>query len=187
MEASISFSSSSVRSRSADRFGMAEQRVVVEADLGVEADELAVLGDHQRIDLEQAHVLFDERPIERRQHRAELLLQVGVEIQRLRDPPCMMRLNAGRRIDRDGDDLVGRVVRHLLDIHAAFGRDHDGDARGRAVDQHRQIELAIDRRAFFDVEAVHLLAARAGLMRDQRRAEERWSLRASRPRSISRP
>ena len=37
--------------------GMAEQRVVVEVDLGVEADQLVVLGDDQRIDLEQAHVL----------------------------------------------------------------------------------------------------------------------------------
>ena len=34
--------------------GMAEQRVVVEADLGIEADQLLVLGDDQRIDLEQA-------------------------------------------------------------------------------------------------------------------------------------
>ena len=34
------------------------------------------------------------------------------------------------RIDRDRDDLVRRVVRDLLDVHAAFGRDHDRDARG---------------------------------------------------------
>ena len=45
---------------------MAEQRVVVEADLGVEADQLPVLGDDQRIDLEQAHVLLDERLVQKR-------------------------------------------------------------------------------------------------------------------------
>ena len=43
---------------------VAEQRVVVEVHLAVEADELAVLGDDQRVDLEQAHVLLDEHAIE---------------------------------------------------------------------------------------------------------------------------
>ena len=44
--------------------GMAEQRVVVEADLGVEADQLLVLGDDQRIDLQQRHVGLDEGLVE---------------------------------------------------------------------------------------------------------------------------
>ncbi len=65
----------------------------------------------------------------------------------------------------------GVLVRDLLDVHAAFGRDDEGDARGFAVDQHREIELLVDRRAFLDVEPVDLLAVRAGLVRDQRRAE----------------
>src|SRR5258705_10282608 len=34
-----------------------------------------------------------------------------------------------------------RSVRDLLNVHAAFGRDHDRDPRGHAVDQHREIEL----------------------------------------------
>ena len=95
-----------------------------------------------------------------------------------------MRHDAGRRIDREGDDLLRRVVRDLLDVHAAFGRDHEGDARGLAVDQRRQVELAVDGRAFLDVEAVDLLAVRAGLMRDQRRAEHARRLPSSRRRSI---
>ena len=53
-----------------DHVGMPEQRVVVEADLGVEADQLLVLGDDQRIDFEQAHVLLGERLVELGQHRA---------------------------------------------------------------------------------------------------------------------
>ena len=61
------------------------ERVVVEADLGVEADELVVLGDDQRIDLEQAHVLLGEGACRASVSIAlDLLWQVAVELQRLR-------------------------------------------------------------------------------------------------------
>ena len=151
---------------------MAKQRVVVEADLGVEAEQLPVLGDDQRIDLEQAHVRFGERLVEPGEHAAHLLLQIGVEAERLAKRGAHDAGRCWRRIDRDGDDLVRRVVRDLLDVHAAFGRHHDGDARGGAVDQHREIELLLDGGAFLDVEPVDQLALGAGLMRDQRRAED---------------
>ncbi len=82
-----------------------------------------------------------------------------------------MRADVRHRIDRDGDDLVRRVVRDLLDVHAAFGRGDDRDARDFAVDQHREIELLLDRGALLDVDAVDLLALRAGLQRDESRTE----------------
>jgi hypothetical protein len=62
-----------------------------------------------------------------------------------------------------GDDLLGRVVGDGLDVHAAFGRDDEGDAADRTVDQERAIELAVDVGAVFDIEAVDLLAGVAGL------------------------
>ena len=151
---------------------MQEQRVVVEIGLGVEADQLFVLGDDQRIDLEQAHIGVDEGLVDVGEQRPQLLRQIGVELQRLRHAAHMMRADAGDRIDRNGHDLVRRVVRHFFDVHAAFGGDHDGDARGLAVDQHRQVEFLVDRRAFLDVEPVDLLAVRPGLVRDQRGAEQ---------------
>ncbi len=82
-----------------------------------------------------------------------------------------MAHDAGGRIDREGHDLLRRVVRDFLDVHAAFGRDHERHLRGFAVDQHREIELLVDVGAFLDVEAVDLLAGGAGLDRDQRRAQ----------------
>src|SRR5262249_31026086 len=47
-----------------DHLGVAVERVVVEGNLGVEADQRAGLGQHQRVDLEQAHVLGEKRRIE---------------------------------------------------------------------------------------------------------------------------
>ena len=68
--------------------------------------------------------------------------------------------------------FLRRLVRDFLNVHPAFSGDNESNARGFSVDQRRQIELAVDGRAFLDIEAVDLLAVRAGLMRDQCRAED---------------
>ena len=83
----------------------------------------------------------------------------------------MMRHDAGGRIDRERHDLFGRMVRDVLDVDAAFGGDHERHFGGFAVDQDREIELLVDVGAILDVEPVDLLAVRAGLHRDQGRAE----------------
>ncbi len=83
----------------------------------------------------------------------------------------MEGLHAGGGVDRDLEDLVRRLGRDLLDLHTAFGRGHDGDAAGGAVDQHAEIKLALDVAAFLDIDALHFLAAGAGLVRDERHAE----------------
>ena len=62
-------------------------------------------------------------------------------------------------------DLLRRVVRDLLDVHAALGRERRrrrGWSRGRPA---REIEFLVDRGAFLDVEPADLLARRPGLVR----------------------
>src|SRR5690606_38180118 len=56
----------------------------------------------------------------------------------------------------------------LLDLHAAFGRGHDRDPTGAAVDQHAEIELPGDVGAFLDIDALDLFALGAGLVGDER-------------------
>ena len=151
--------------------GVAEQRVVVERHLCVEHAQMAVLHDDQRIDLEQAHVLLDEGLVEDREQRIAVLGRVAVELQRAVERLQIGCRDALFRVDGDGDDLFRRVMRDRLDVHAALGRDDEGDAADRAIDQDRQIELALDVGAVLDVEPVDLLAGRAGLLGDQRVAE----------------
>ncbi len=107
-----------------------------------------------------------------------LLGEVAVEAERGGDGAAVVRHQAGRRIDGDRLDLLRRVVRDRLDIHAAFGRGDDGDAAGFAVDQQRQVEFLGDVDAVGDVEALDLLAGRAGLDRDQGLAEHLRGMRA---------
>jgi hypothetical protein len=75
------------------------------------------------------------------------------------------------RVDRQRQDLVRRFLGHRLDVHAAFCRHDEGRTADGAVDQDRQIEFALDVGAVLDIEAVDLLAGRAGLLGHQRVAE----------------
>jgi hypothetical protein len=83
----------------------------------------------------------------------------------------MEGLDAGGRIDRHLDDLFRMLGGDLLDLHAAFGGGHDGDARGGAVDQHAEIELAPDVAAALHIDALHQLAPGAGLVGDEVHAD----------------
>jgi hypothetical protein len=64
-------------------------------------------------------------------------------------------------------------MRDRLDVHAALGRGDHGDAAHLSVDQHGDVELALDVAALLDVEALHGLAGGSGLLGDQLMAQHR--------------
>ena len=113
-------------------------------DLGVAGDKLAVLGQRQRIDLQQFQVLLacDVRQPRgvARQARGKIgrkqLAERGKDFFRRR-----------RRIghDRDARELGGR-----FDILAAFGRDQQFEPLRAAVDAHRDKNFAGDRHRFLE-------------------------------------
>jgi hypothetical protein len=100
---------------------MAVERVAVEIDFGIEADELIVFGHHQWIDLQHAHVFAGKGGIELGQHVPNLLGEITGEPERLCNVAAVMRHDAGGRIDREGEDFFRRLVRNFLNVHAAFG------------------------------------------------------------------
>jgi len=55
----------------------------------------------------------------------------------------------------------------FLDLHAAFGRGHQGDPAAGAVDQQAEIQLALDVGTFLDIQALDPPALGAGLLGDQ--------------------
>ena len=91
----------------------------------------------------------------------------ALEAQRKGDAAAVIGLIAGGGIDAERQDLFRRAGGHLFDVHAALGRADKGHAAGLAIDQQREIEFAVDVGTVFDVDAVDLLAGRAGLMGDQ--------------------
>jgi hypothetical protein len=83
----------------------------------------------------------------------------------------VVRLEAGRGIDRQRVDLLRAIVGDRLDVHAAFCGGDEGDAAGGAIDQQSEVEFLGDVDAVGEVEAIDLLAFRPGLDRHQRVAE----------------
>ncbi len=146
---------------------MAEQRVAVEVHFGVEAEQLAVLRHHQRVDFEQAHVLVEDQLVEPLHHLRALFHLVALEAQRECELARVERLQTRCRIDRHREDLVWRIVRHLLDVHAAFGRGDERDARGCAINERGEIELAGNIDSVLDIDASNGAPRRAGLDGDE--------------------
>ena len=103
-----------------------ELGIVVEADLGIEHHQLTLIGHRQRIDLDLRRVRADEGLVKAAEHLPRLLGEIAGKAERRGHFAAVVRHQSGRRIDGDGADLLGRLVRDLLDVHAAFGRSDDG-------------------------------------------------------------
>jgi arylsulfatase A-like enzyme len=80
--------------------------------------------------------------------------------------------STAKRIDEIGDDFFWRAVRHFFNVHAAFAGGNEGHLLRGAVGYHRQVILFLDIGAVFDVQAPHLLAQRAGLVRLELHAQD---------------
>src|SRR3546814_3727397 len=74
-----------------------------------------------------------------------LLGQVAGQVERPGDEPAVMRHDPGGGIDGEGDDFLRGLVGDLLDVHAALGRDHEGDAPGGRSEEHTSELLSLMR------------------------------------------
>jgi hypothetical protein len=77
------------------------------------------------------------------------------------------------RIHGHLEDLLRRLLGDLLDLHAALGGGHEGDAAGDAVHEEGEVELPVDVHGIADEDRVDLAALGAGLLGDQVHAQHR--------------
>ena len=101
--------------------GLPKERVRIDVDLGIKGHEPALAGDDQRVDLDQARVALDVETIERLRDAREFLDLRTAQAQAECEPPALIALQSGRRMDTDTDDALRRPRRDFLDIHAACG------------------------------------------------------------------
>ncbi len=143
---------------------MTEQSVRVEVELGVQRDDLAVAGQDQRVDFSQRSVGFIERLVQALQRLAGLRHARVGHADLAGDVVGFSVGQADRRLDDQGVDLFRAVGSDFFDVHAAFARGHQRDLLRNTVHHQRNVQFLLDVGAFFDQQAVDLLAFRAGLV-----------------------
>ena len=94
------------------------------------------------------------------------------QAERERQLPRLERREADGRIDMLLEDPIRLLFRDLLDVHPALRADHQHRAAGRPVENHAEIELPGDLEPFLDEDPAHDASFRAGLMGDERHAQD---------------
>ena len=141
-------------------------------ELAVQREQLVVLRRDERVDLDQRRVRFHVHVVKalHELHRGVDLR--GLQTERKCQFPRLVGLETDRRVDHDLMDRVGVLGGDFLDLHAASLRGHEDIAGLRAVQNDTQIQLAVDRRCFFNQQPPYLLAFRSGLVRNQLHAQD---------------
>ena len=97
------------------------QRVVVEADLGIEGDDLAAAGNDQGVDFDDGAVEGDERGIHAVDELAEGGDLLAFQAEAGGEAPGMEAGDARGGIDANAQDFLRVIDADFLDLHAALG------------------------------------------------------------------
>jgi hypothetical protein len=97
-----------------------EVGIRVEGDLAVEGEHLAVVGEHERVDLDECRVLLVVHLVKLHEHRRDLRGRLLVEAARERDLGRLGEVDAADRVDLNLGERVRALLGELLDVHAAL-------------------------------------------------------------------
>ncbi|MDR6358060.1 hypothetical protein Q3H58_004731 [Pseudomonas psychrotolerans] len=153
------------------QLGLTVDGVAVDVDLGIQAVQVAVLLDHQRVHFQQRQVVVLEQLGQTDEDLGELLDLVTFQAQLESQVAALVGLSAHQRIDGGLENLLRSVVRDLLDVHATFGGSHEHDAAAGTIDHGAQIELLVDVGAGFDQDLADRLTVGVGLVGHQTLAQ----------------
>ncbi|MNG89627.1 hypothetical protein D3C79_484990 [compost metagenome] len=141
--------------------------VGVDVDLGIEAVQVAVGLDHQRVHFQQGQVVILEQLGQTNEDLGELLNLLAFQAQLECQLATLERLSADQRVDGGLEDLLRRFVSDFLDVHATFGGSHEHDTAARAIDYSAQVQLFGDVSAGFDQNLGDGLTVGIGLVGNQ--------------------
>ncbi len=150
---------------------MAEQRAAVHVDLGVQAVQVALVGDHQRVHFDQRQILLFEQLRQAHENFRELVDLLAFQTQLERDLAGLIGLRADQRVDDRFENFLGGFLGDFLDLHAALGGRHEHHPAGGTVEHRAQIQFAGDVGAGFHQNFGDRLAVFIGLERHQALAQ----------------
>jgi hypothetical protein len=140
-------------------------------NLGVEGHHVALVGDHQWVDLEQRGVEVVERPVAGEEQLCGLARDLTGQPKVVGDFARVVPAQADAGAEANPDNRFGGVSRGFLDIDAALAHGERSGSAGFPVVQDRKVVLALDGAAGFDIDSAHLASLRAGLGGDQGHAQ----------------
>ncbi len=129
---------------------MAVNRVTVDNDLGIQAVQVALVSDDQRVDFEQCQIFLFEHLGQAKEDVDELFDLITLQAQLERQLTTLIRLSAGQGIDGCFQDLFRSLFSNFLDLDTTFGGSHEHDATAGAVNNRTQIQLVSDIGAGFN-------------------------------------
>ncbi len=144
---------------------MAKERIVIRVDLRIQRDQLLIAVDDQRIDLDQAQVLFPEQTKQPHHDLAELFHLGAGQAHAKAHLTRLVRLQASGIVDVHGDDFFRSFTGHLFDVHAPGGRTHEGNAAIGPVHQGGQVEFLLNIHCLGNKHAIDRQSQPPGLIR----------------------
>mmetsp|Transcript_18006 Transcript_18006/g.41354 ORF Transcript_18006/g.41354 Transcript_18006/m.41354 type:complete len:337 (+) Transcript_18006:119-1129(+) len=144
-----------------------ELGVVVEADLGVGRDQLAVGVLGEGVHLDHGAVLVDEEVVEGADLAGRVVPRAG-HAEAVHDGRDLLVGGARADVDGDLDDLLGTGLGQVLDGRAALAARYDERSAGRAVHEDGEVELLSEAHLLRQQQRVHRLARRTRLLRHER-------------------
>ncbi len=145
--------------------------VGVDVDLGVEAMQVAVSLDHQRVHFQQGQIVVLEQFGQTGEDLGELSDLLAFQTQLECQIATLERLSANQWIDRGLENLFRSVVSDLLDVHATFGGSHEHDTTAGTVYNSAQVQLFGDIGARLDQDLGHWLTIGVSLVSHQTLAQ----------------
>lgn len=141
--------------------------VVIEAKLGVHAEDLVVGGLGQGVDLDLGGVTLEEDLVELLDGVLGVLDALLAEAQAGGDAASNLVSNAGVDVDVGRSDGIGLLLGNGLNVDTSLGRRDDDGGLGSTVHQDSQVELAAGKLALANVDGIAQTAAGARLLGDE--------------------
>jgi hypothetical protein len=116
---------------------MAEQRVVVERDLGIERYDISRPGDDQGVDLDDRAVKRNERRVHARHELAERTRLSAREPESRGKAAAVETGDAGCGIDANTENFFGSPGGNFFDLHPARHGGDEGDPPSDPVHEQR--------------------------------------------------
>lgn len=136
-----------------------------------EPEDLTIAKLSKGVDLNLRSVLLPENSVQLSKDLGSVLLCALLEAKLLGELNGLLMRDTLVKVEGGGDDRVGRLVRHVLDVHTALATRHEHRRPTRAVVEHRGVIFFLRRHAFGEHDGVADTACGTGLFGDELVAE----------------